>query len=127
MTTKKSEKREIERQPRWVRYGLSLSLVPLVAGLIFILAFAFDYDLFGAKENQLSIGFLLFLLSFAMSNAFQQRWNLFAGWTLLMLADLVTLLITQSLPAQIAALVLAVMGLIFLGREYFRRIRANQQ
>jgi hypothetical protein len=125
MANKNSFKNLPPAEPVWVRAGLSLSLVPMIAGLIFIVAWAFDFELIKPLSNQISVGFLFFLISFAMSNLFQRRWNLFIGWTLLMLADLTTLIIVNSLPAQIFGLVLALAGLVFLGTEYFKRIRAG--
>ena len=127
MANKNSLKKLPPAEPIWIRAGLALSLVPMIAGLLFIVAWAFDFKLINPLSNQISVGFLFFLLSFAMSNLFQRRWNLFIGWTLLMLADLTTLIIVNSLPAQIFGLVLAFAGLIFLGLEYFKRIRAGSK
>lgn len=101
---------------------LMLTLVPLVAGILLIFAWAMDFVLLEDAQLQLFVGILFFLLSFAASNALQKRWNLAAGWGLLMIADLI-LLGSLNLWAQIAAMVVGVIGLGFILFEFYRQYR----
>jgi len=111
-------------QPGWVRTALSLTLVPLVAGVIFIAAWALDIELVGTLDNQLYVGVLLMLLGFIISNLLQKRWGLFAGWLLLAIADLVFLLFV-NIYAQGAAMLILVVGFLLLGREFYRHFQEN--
>jgi hypothetical protein len=110
-----------EGQPGWLRILLALSLVPLLFGLILIGAWLLDWDLLGSLENQIVVGTLFVLFSFAASNLLQSKWMLAAGWVLLMAADWLVLT-TRLTWVQIAALVLGILGAILVGFEYFRRI-----
>jgi hypothetical protein len=110
-----------EEQPAWLRVLLALSLVPLLFGLILIGAWLLDWDLLGSLENQIVVGTLFVLFSFAASNLLQGKWLLGAGWVLLMAADWLVLT-TRLTWIQIAALVLGILGAILVGFEYFRRI-----
>lgn len=122
--SKKSTSKEHSRLPRQSIF-LALSLVPLIAGAIFIIAWAMDWDLVGAGENQHYLGLLFILLSFTLSNLAQQKWLLAAGWATLTVADL--LLLTQPvLNVQVPALVLAGVGLVLLAIEFYRTFQRNQ-
>jgi hypothetical protein len=98
---------------------LSLTLVPLVAGVLMIAAWALDIALFEPLDSQLWIGILCILVSFTLSNLLQKRWGLFAGWLLLSTAD-VLLLKFVDLPVQVIAIVLGVLGVILLAVASFR-------
>ncbi len=121
--SKKRTDREPE-QPAWVRTALALTLVPVVAGIIFIATWALDIDITGNMENQIYVGMLLMLTGFIFSNLLQKRWRLFAGWTLFAIADLLFLLFV-NIYVQAAALFLAIAGLFLLGFEIFRRMQQN--
>ena len=121
--SKKNSDREPEL-PRWANLILSLTLVPLIAGVIFIAAWALDIDLTGSLENQLYVGMLLMLLGFIVSNLIQKRWRLFAGWVLLAIADVIFLLFI-NLYLQAVAMLLAIAGLFFLGMEIYRRMQPD--
>lgn len=129
MTSKKTSLRTKStepEQPRWLRIGLSLTLVPLVAGVIFIAAWALDIALIGELESQLYVGFLLMLVGFIFSNLLQKRWGLFAGWLLLAIADLIFLLFV-NLNAQMVAMVIMVIGFLLLGRDFYRQYRESSK
>jgi hypothetical protein len=81
---------------------LSLTLVPLVIGIILIGAWVLDLELLENPQSQITVGIFFFLLTFTASNAIQKRWQLAAGWGLLALADIVTLA-WLNLAAQIVA------------------------
>jgi membrane-bound ClpP family serine protease len=104
---------------------LTLTLVPLVAGLLLIGAWALDISIFEDAQSQVTIGILFFLLSFAASNALQKRWRLALGWTLLMGADLVTLA-WRSLPAQVVAIGLGLVGVVLLIIEFYNQYRQGK-
>jgi len=132
MTAKRSQKTQSKaaarRQqnpsqwPRWRRFLLSLTLVPLLIGVMLIGAWALDIDLFGSMENQIVVGTLFLLLSFAASNALQEKWSLTAGWALLMVADWM-ILSGQSVALQIVGFIAAALGVILVGAHYVRGIR----
>lgn len=103
---------------------LALTLVPLVAGVLFIVAWAFDVRLVGRLEDQAFLGLLFILAGFALSNLIQGKALLAAGWTLLFIADF--LLLTQvRIQVQIPALILAVLGLGIVLFEFYRQYRQN--
>lgn len=104
---------------------LTLTLVPLVIGVLLIGAWALDISVLEDEQSQITIGILFFLLSFAASNALQNRWRLAAGWGLLMCADLV-ILIWLELWAQVVALGFGLLGLIFLAVEFYRQYQLGK-
>jgi len=101
---------------------LALTLVPPVIGLLLIGAWALDISIFA--EAQLAVGILFILLGFAASNAVQQRWRRAAGWGLLTVADLV-LMIWPEFWAQGAAIGLGLLGLAFIGIEFYGQYRRS--
>jgi hypothetical protein len=101
---------------------LSLTLVPLVIGIILIGAWVLDLELLENPQSQLTVGVFFFLLAFTTSNAVQKRWQLAAGWGLLAVADIVTLA-WLNLAAQIIALSLGLIGIILLGIEFYKQYR----
>lgn len=104
---------------------LALSLVPFIAGVVFILAWAIDWELISPMDNQAYLGLLFILSGFALANLFQKKWLLFAGWSLITAADL--LLLTKIVVwVQVAALVLAAAGLALLGVAFFQQFQKYQ-
>jgi hypothetical protein len=103
---------------------LTLTLVPLIVGVLLIGAWALDLRIISDPQAQVVVGVLFFLLSFAASNALMRRWRLAVGWGLLMVADLAVLGWLQ-LWAQIIAIVLALVGLGFLLVEFYKQYRQN--
>lgn len=115
-----------EDLPRWKKWLLTLSLVPLVVGVILIFAWAIDWDMWGALEDQIVIGTLFLFFGFGLTNVLQSHWELAAGWLLLMVADWMVLAAVNT-GIQRIGMVLGVGGLIILGFEYFRRIAQNRK
>jgi membrane-bound ClpP family serine protease len=105
---------------------LALTLVPIVIGVLLIGAWVLDISIFDDAQSQIIVGILFILLGFAASNILQKRWRLAAGWGLLMCADLV-LLAWLNVWAQAIAIGFGLVGLIFLGIEFYRQYRQGQQ
>ena len=99
---------------------LSLTLVPLVIGIILIGAWALDIELLGSPQSQITVGIFFFLLTFTASNGIQKRWRLAAGWGFLALADIVTLA-WLNVVAQVIALSIGLIGLALLGIEFYNQ------
>jgi hypothetical protein len=55
---------------------LTLSLVPLVIGMILIGAWVLDLEVLKDPQSQITVGIFFFLLSFTASNALQKRGRL---------------------------------------------------
>jgi hypothetical protein len=104
---------------------LSLTLVPLVIGIILIGAWVLDLELLGNPQSQVTVGIFFFLLTFTTSNAIQKRWRLAAGWGLLAVADIVTLA-WLNLAAQIIALSVGLIGIVLLGIEFYKQYRQDK-
>lgn len=104
---------------------LTLTLVPLVIGILLIVAWVLDIAVFDEPQLHVTVGVLFFLLSFAVSNALQKRWMLAAGWGLLMCADLI-ILAWLHLWAQSAAMVVGLFGLVLLGIEFYRQYQLGR-
>jgi hypothetical protein len=105
---------------------LSLTLVPLVIGIILIGAWVLDLELLENPQSQITVGIFFFLLTFTASNAIQKRWQLAAGWGLLALADIVTLA-WLNLAAQIVAILAGFVGVILLGIEFYKQYQVGKQ
>lgn len=99
---------------------LSLTLVPLVIGVLLIGAWAIDIYIFDAPETQTLTGMLFILVSFALSNIIQKKNRLAIGWSFLTVADIV-LLLWIELWAQIIAIIIGVMGAGILLYEFYHR------
>lgn len=109
-STPKSKKRTTPNtQPNWVKLALALTLVPLVAGILFIILWAIDIYLWDDPLAQALVGVLFILISFSANNALQRKWVPAAGWGLLFLADLL-LLTSMDLRLQIPALIAGFAG-----------------
>jgi hypothetical protein len=104
---------------------LTLTLVPLVVGILLIGAWVIDISILEDSQSQMLVGILFFLLSFAASNALQKRWRLAVGWGLLMCADLV-ILAWLELWAQTVAIGFGLVGLIFLAVEFYRQYQQGK-
>jgi hypothetical protein len=104
---------------------LSLTLVPLVIGVILIGAWVLDLELLENPQSQVTVGIFFFLLAFTMSNAIQKRWQLAAGWGLLAIADIVTLALL-NVAAQIIALSVGLVGIVLLGIEFYKQYREGR-
>lgn len=104
---------------------LTLTLVPLVIGVILIGAWVLDIAIFDEPQLHVTVGVLFFLLSFTLSNLLQGRWMLAAGWGLLMCADVI-LLVWLHVWAQSAAAVVGLAGFVFLGIEFYRQYRLRR-
>jgi uncharacterized membrane protein len=104
---------------------LSLTLVPLVIGIILIGAWVLDITIFNDPQAQITVGIFFFLLTFTTSNAIQKRWRLAAGWGLLAVADLVTLA-WLNVTAQVLAVIVGLIGLALLGIEFYRQYQQNK-
>ncbi|MEW5871519.1 MAG: hypothetical protein AB1894_19755 [Chloroflexota bacterium] len=107
--------------PTWVRLLLSLTLVPLVAGVLLIIAWMLDLEIMGDPQRLLPVGTFFVVFSFAASNLLQKNWLVGAGWSLVSIAMLLLWISTAS-PVLVAAFVLGILGIMMLGFEYFRRI-----
>jgi hypothetical protein len=103
---------------------LTLTLVPLVIGVLLIGAWALDIEIIPGPQAQVVVGVLFFLLGFAASNLLMRRWRLAAGWALLIVADLAVLAWLQ-LWAQVVAIGLGLIGLGLLAVEFYRQYRQN--
>ncbi|RJP46691.1 MAG: hypothetical protein C4583_18415 [Anaerolineaceae bacterium] len=105
---------------------LTLTLVPLIIGILLIGAWVLEIDIFDEPQLHVTVGILFFLLSFAISNVLQKRWMLAAGWGLLMGADII-ILAWLHVWAQAAAIAVGAVGLVFLGIEFYRQYQVNRK
>ena len=119
-TSKQNRKSVTKRSSPAKNVFLSLTLVPLVLGIILIGAWVLDLELLDTPQSQVTVGIFFFLLTFTASNAIQKRWRLAAGWGLLAVADIVTLA-WLNLAAQVIALCLGLIGVILLGIEFYKQ------
>ena len=114
-------------QPRtWSQRLLSLSLVPIVAGVVLIGTWALDISVIGSLDNQPLVGLFFILLGFALSNMFQKLWRLAVGWALIALADILLLVPAQDV-VRYAAIAIGIVGLLCLIVEIAVRVRQAQQ
>ena len=104
---------------------LSLTLVPLVIGIILIGAWALDIEVLNDPQSQITVGIFFFLLTFTTSNAIQKRWRLATGWGLLAIADIITLA-WLNVAAQVIAIIIGLIGFAFLGVEFYRQYQQGK-
>ena len=104
---------------------LTLTLVPLIIGVLLIGAWVLEIDVFDDPQLQVTVGILFFLLSFAASNVLQKRWRLAAGWGLLICADLI-ILVWLHVWAQSVAILVGLFGLVLLGVEFYRQYQLGR-
>jgi hypothetical protein len=105
---------------------LTLTLVPLVIGILLIVAWGLDFEFFDWPQAELIVGIMFLLMAFAASNAVLKKWRLAIGWGLLMLADLAVLAWLQ-VWAQIVAIIIGLVGLGFLLAEFYTQYTKNKQ
>ena len=129
MTKKSMSKNKMDASRRKSTPGhnllLTLTLVPLVVGILLIAAWVLDIAIFDEPQMLVTVGILFFLLSFTSSNVVQKRWRLAAGWGLLACADLI-ILAWLHVWAQSIAVVVGLTGLVFLGIEFYRQYQLGK-
>ncbi len=126
-TTPKGDKtRSIKESRPGRNVLLTLTLVPLVIGVLLIGAWVLDMEILDDPQSQMTVGIFFLLVSFATSNALQQRWNLAAGWGILAIADIITLAWLNPV-AQIVALSVGLTGVILLGGEFYIQYQKNKE
>ena len=103
---------------------LTLTLVPVVIGLLLILAWALDLEIL-ENQSEIQVGIFFFLLGFALSNVLQKKYGLAAGWGALAIADLI-ILTWWNVWAQVIAAVAGLAGLVFLGIEFYKQYRQDK-
>ena len=113
-----------KRSSPWMNILLSLSLVPTVLGILLIGAWLLDMNIL-ENQSEVTVGLFFILVGFAASNAFQKRYRLAIGWGLLAVADLI-LLIWVSLWTQGFALIVGLIGVVFLGIEFYKQYQQNK-
>jgi len=124
-TSKQNRKAVTKRSSPAKNVFLSLTLVPLVLGIILIGAWVLDLELLDTPQSQVTVGIFFFLLTFTASNAIQKRWRLAAGWGLLAVADIVTLA-WMNVAAQVIALCMGVIGVVMLGLEFYKQYQQGK-
>jgi uncharacterized membrane protein len=105
---------------------LTLSLVPLIIGMILLGAWVLDIEILSEPQAQITVAIFFFLLAFTTSNALQRRWRLALGWGLLAVADIISLA-WLNVAVQVAALTSGFIGLILLGIEFYRQYQQGKQ
>ena len=125
MANKKTSKPSPKRSSPGRNVFLALTLVPLIIGVILIGAWILDIELLDTPQSQVTVGIFFFLLTFTASNAIQKRWRLSAGWGLLAIADIVTLA-WLNVAAQVIALGVGGIGLVFLGMEFYKQYQQDK-
>jgi len=103
---------------------MMLTLVPIVIGLLLILAWALDLEIL-ANQSEVQVGLFFLLLGFALSNVLQKRLGLAAGWGALAVADLIVLT-WWNIWAQTIASIAGLIGLIFLGVEFYKQYQRDK-
>lgn len=129
--TKQSSKLSSASRPSdelrpWPRRLLSLSLVPIIAGVVLVALWALDINVIGPLDSQPLVGLFFVLLGFVMSNAFQKLWRLALGWLLIAAADILLLVPAQD-AVRYAAIAIGAIGLVLLIAEIAARVRQTQQ
>jgi hypothetical protein len=103
---------------------LTLTLVPVVIGLLLILAWALDMEIL-ENQSEIQVGIFFLLLGFALSNTLQKKYGLAAGWGALAVADFV-ILTWWNIWAQVIAGAAGLAGMIFLGIEFYKQYRQDK-
>jgi hypothetical protein len=103
---------------------MTLTLVPVVLGLLLILAWALDFEIL-ENQSEIQVGILFLLLGFALSNTLQKKYGLAAGWGSLAVANLI-ILTWWNLWAQIITGIAGLAGLIFLGIEFYKQYKKDK-
>lgn len=119
--------KNLENKPAlWVSVLLTLTLVPMVIGILMIGAWALDILFWEDAQAQVIVGILFILVSFAASNALQKKWRLAAGWSLLALSDII-ILIWLNVTVQIFALVIGGAGILIIIFEFISQWKKNKK
>jgi len=124
MAKKTSQKKKGGRSSLGKNILLTLTLVPVVIGLLLILAWALDFE-FLENQSEVQVGIFFILLGFALSNTLQKKRGLAAGWGALAIADLIVLT-WWNIWAQVIAVIVGLVGLIFLGFEFYKQYQQNR-
>ena len=103
---------------------LMLTLVPVVVGLLLILAWALDFEIL-ANQSEVQVGLFFLLFGFTLSNVLQKRFGLAAGWGSLAVADLI-ILTWWNIWAQAIASIAGLSGLAFLGVEFYKQYQRDK-
>ena len=121
---KKASKKKRERSSLGKNILMTLTLVPVVLGLLLILAWALDMEIL-ENQSEIQVGIFFFLLGFALSNVLQKKYGLAAGWGSLAVADLI-ILTWWNVWAQVMAAIAGLAGLIFLGIEFYKQYQLDK-
>lgn len=111
---------------RGTNFLLTLSLVPLVIGMILLGAWVLDLEILPEPQSQITVAIFFFLLTFTITNLLQKRWRLALGWGLLAVADIITLLLL-NVAIQVLALIAGVAGLVLLGSEFYQQYKQGKK
>jgi hypothetical protein len=98
--------------------------VPVIIGLLLILAWALDMKIL-KNQSEVQVGIFFLLLGFTLSNAMQKKYGLAAGWGALAVANLI-ILTWWNLWAQVLVAIAGLAGLIFLGIEFYKQYKQNK-
>ena len=131
MAKKLNKKHQVKRKTGnepvlWVNILLTLTLVPMVVGILMIGAWALDILFWEDAQAQIVIGILFILISFAVSNALQKRWRLAVGWSLLAISDLIVLF-WLNVTVQIIAIGIGSVGLLIIISEFILQWKKNKK
>ena len=119
-----TKKKKRERSSLGRSILLTLTLVPVVIGLLLILAWALDMEIL-ENQSEIQVGIFFLLLGFALSNVLQKKYGLAVGWGSLAIADLI-ILTWWNVWAQVIAGVAGLAGLIFLGIEFYKQYQRDK-
>ena len=108
-TSKKNKKKA--RSSLGKNIILTLTLVPVIIGVLLILAWALDFEIL-ENQSEVQVGIFFILLGFALSNALQKKYRLAAGWGALAFADFIVLS-WWNIWAQAIAAIVGLVGLRF--------------
>ena len=120
--TKKNKKKK--RSSLGKNILLTLTLVPVVLGILLILAWALDLEIL-ENQSEIQVGIFFILLGFALSNVLQKKYGLAAGWGALAIANLI-ILTWWNVWAQVIAAIAGLAGLIFLGIEFYKQYQRDK-
>jgi len=118
------KKKKKERSSLGKNILLTLTLVPVVLGLLLILAWALDFEIL-ENQSEIQVGVFFLLFGFALSNVLQKKYGLAAGWGSLAVADLI-ILTWWNIWAQAMAAIAGLAGLIFLGIEFYKQYKQDK-
>jgi len=103
---------------------LMLTLVPVVIGLLLIVAWALELEIL-ENQSEVQVGIFFLLLGFFLSNVLQKKYGLAAGWGALAAADFIVLS-WWNIWAQVIASIAGLSGLIFLGVEFYKQYQRDK-